>query len=240
MSENLDDLVDAYKGKYIFEFDNQIQMNWYPKRVMKYFDSKSSVLELGLGHGITTNMFSLFFKDYLVLDASQSVIDNFKNKFSDSPATIEKCYFENFNGDKKYDLIIMGFVLEHVNDPIIILDYYKRFLNSNGKIIITVPNAEVMNRRLGVLAKTLEDITLLSDHDHACGHLRYYTVSTLSNQVEQCGYKILRTEGIYFKPLSTSQMISLNLEDKYIEALCELGVFYPELSCGILMEIELK
>jgi len=234
---NLDSLVDAYKGKYVYEFDNQIQMNWYPKRIIHATPKNSDVLELGLGHGISTDMFSRYFDEYLVLDASQAVIDNFKEKFPNSTAKIQKCFFEDFKSVKKYDIIIMGFILEHVDDPELILNYYKSFLKDGGKIFITVPNAEVMNRRLGFIAKTLPDVTLLSEHDRDCGHTRYYTVQSLSEQVENCGFKINKIEGIYLKPLSTSQMISLKLDDIYINALCELGVEYPELSCGILMEI---
>jgi 2-polyprenyl-3-methyl-5-hydroxy-6-metoxy-1,4-benzoquinol methylase len=232
----LDGLVDAYRGKYVYEFDNQIQMNWYPGRIIGSTSKESSVLELGLGHGISTNTFSRYYKSYKVIDASQAVIANFKEKFPDSNALIENCYFEDYVTDSKYDVIIMGFILEHVDDPDLILDYYKKYLKEDGRIFISVPNAEVMNRRLGVYAETLKDVCLLSDHDYACGHKRYYTVKSLSDQVMSNGYKIIKTEGIYLKPLSTNQMISLKLEEKYINALCMLGVEYPELSCGILME----
>lgn len=236
---HLDSLVDAYKGKFIYEFDNQIQMNWYPKRVIHRCKPEHVTLELGLGHGISTSMFSEYFNSYSVIDASEAVISNFKKKFPRSQASIVKSYFENFTTSERYDVIIMGFVLEHVDNPEVVLQHFKQFLKDNGRIFITVPNAEVMNRRLGVFAKDLSDVHLLSDHDHACGHQRYYTLKSLTEQVELCGYRILSTEGVYLKPLSTRQMIALELQPKYIEALCELGVLYPELSCSIFMEIEL-
>ena len=45
-------------------------------------------------------------------------------------------------------------------------------------------------------------------------------------------------EGIYLKPLTTSQMISLQFDKKIIDAFCEVGIAYPELCCGILAEIK--
>ena len=36
---------------------------------------------------------------------------------------------------------------------------------------------------------------------------------------------------------ATSQILSLNLDTKIIQALCEMGVDYPELSCGLLAQL---
>lgn len=240
MGKKLDSHLAAYQGGFIYEFDNQIQMNWYPKRILKYSNKNDSVLELGLGHGITTYLFSKFFKKHTVIDASPAVIDNFKKEFPSCNVEIIEAYFEKYNTDEKYDIIIMGFIMEHVDDPELILKHFKQFLKPNSKMFITVPNARVMNRRLGNLAGDLPNILELSEHDHICGHQRYYTVETLSDQITKNGFKIDRLEGIYIKPLSTKQMISLNIEHKYVQALCELGVSYPELCCGLFVELSLK
>jgi len=236
----LDSHLQAYQGRFIYEFDNQIQMNWYPKRILDFADADSSILELGLGHGITTDLFSQYFKKHVVIDASPAVIENFKKEFPSCKAEIVEGYFETFETKDKFDLIIMGFVMEHVDDPDIILNHFKQFLKPNGKIYITVPNAEVMNRRLGNFAGDLPDMQLLSEHDHICGHQRYFTVKTLSDQIKNNGFKVDRIEGIYLKPMSTKQMISLELDQKYIDALCQLGVSYPELCCGIFVEFSIK
>jgi hypothetical protein len=95
----------------------------------------------------------------------------------------------------------------------------------------------VMNRRLGHLAGMLDDMSALSENDHLLGHKRYYTVASLSSEVAQAGYSIERLEGIYLKPFTTRQIGSLQLDRRIITALCDLGVIYPELSCGILAEI---
>lgn len=107
-------------------------------------------------------------------------------------------------------------------------------------MFVTVPNAEVLNRKLGHLAGMLPDMQALSDHDLLLGHKRYYTVNSLKKDVEEAGYRVTRTEGIYLKPLTTSQMLSLKLDSRIIDALCTVGIDYPELSCGILLELSME
>jgi len=59
----------------------------------------------------------------------------------------------------------------------------------------------------------------------------------LRKDIEESGYEIRRLEGIYLKPLTTRQMIALDLDENIIRALCEVAIDYPELSCGILAEL---
>ncbi len=239
-TENLDDYLIAYQGDNIYDFDNNLLLNWYPKRVIKALGDTTgkSLLELGLGHGITTSLFSKQFERHLVLDGSSAIINKFKKAFPNFSGELQQTYFEEFETEERFDVIIMGFVLEHVDDAVLVLNHFKRFLKPAGRIFIAVPNAEVLNRRIGHKANLLEDMTALSEHDHMLGHKRYYSVNTLTADVNKAGFKITKLEGLYLKPLTTSQMLSLNLSDDIMTALCEIGIDYPELSCGILAEIE--
>lgn len=236
MKTGLDNHLAAYQGSNLYDFDNQIILNWYPKRILLHSAGADSLLELGLGHGFSTNLFSRQFSRHVVLEGSGAVIDNFRNRFPDCPAHIEQTYFEDFDTSEKFDMIVMGFILEHVEDPFVVIQRYRKFLAPGGKVFVAVPNAEVLNRRLGHLAGLLDDMQSLSDNDILLGHRRYYTVESLSSELNQAGYRIDKLEGIYLKPFTTNQMISLNLDEKIINALCEAGVNYPELSCGILAQ----
>jgi len=130
----------------------------------------------------------------------------------------------------------MGFILEHVDDPSEILARYRQFLAPHGTLFVAVPNRESMNRRLGHLAGLLPDLSALSENDVLLGHKRYYSVDSLRGELRNAGYDVERVEGIYLKPLTTPQMVSLNLSANLIEALCKLGIDYPELSCGIMAQ----
>jgi len=237
MHNELDDHLRAYQGENIYDFDNHILLKWYPERVRQFSIDANSLLELGLGHGITANVFGKHFKRHVVVDASPAVIANFQKTYPDSKAEIVESYFENFDTDERFDVIVFGFILEHVDDPVLILKHFRRFLKPDGRMFVTVPNGEVLNRRLGHLAGMLPDMTALSDHDRLLGHKRYYTVQTLKQDLERAGYVIKRLEGIYLKPLTTTQMLSHNFDQSVINALCMLAIDYPELSCGLLAEV---
>ncbi len=238
MRNALDNHVQAYEGLSIYDYDNHIQLKWYPERVLRFSEGASSLLELGLGHGIATNIFEQYFKRHVVVDASLAVIKNFRQHFPDSKVEIAESYFETFETSERFDVIVFGYILEHVDDPVLVLRHFRKFLAPGGRMFVAVPNAEVLNRRLGFMAGMLPDMQLLSEHDLLLGHKRYYTVESLRRNVQQAGYEIKRIEGIYLKPLSTSQMISLNLDDRIIRALCLTAIDYPELSCGILAELK--
>lgn len=240
MSNTLDTHVIAYQGDNLYDFDNEILLTWYPQRVLQLAGSTGSLLELGLGHGFTTNIFSKHFAQHVVLEGSPAVIRNFQEKHPECRAQIVQTYFEEFSTDQKFDVIVMGFILEHVDDPLLVLRRYRTLLAPGGKMFLAVPNAEVMNRKLGHLAGMLDDMSTLSANDHLLGHKRYYTVDSLANDVEQAGYRIHRLEGIYLKPFTTKQIVSLQLDRRIITALCDLGVSYPEMSCGILAEISVS
>ncbi len=240
MENILDNHVQAYQGLSIYDFDNLIQLKWYPERIVQFSAGASSLLELGLGHGITAGVFEQHFKRHVVIDASPAVIKNFRERFPDSKIEIAESYFETFDTPERFDVIVFGYILEHVDDPVRILKHFRTYLAPGGRMFVTVPNAEVLNRKLGHLAGLLPDMQQLSEHDLLLGHKRYYTVESLRKDIREAGYTIKRLEGIYLKPLTTSQMISLNLGENIIRALCLAAIDYPELSCGILAELELS
>jgi len=51
----------------------------------------------------------------------------------------------------KFDVIIMGDVIEHVDNLVQFLNFYKAFLNENGVMVITTPNALSIRQTLNVL-----------------------------------------------------------------------------------------
>lgn len=235
----LDKHVSIYERKNDYDYDNSIILNWYPRRVIEQSVNSRSILELGLGHGYTAEIFAKHFSRHVILEGSSAVIENYKNLFPKSTPEIIETYFENFETDEKFDVIVMGFVLEHVDNPLQIMLHFKKFLNPNGKLFVTVPNAEALNRRLGYYSGMLSNMQLLSENDKISGHKRYYTVNSLISEIKTAGFEIEKIEGVYLKPFTTKQMMSLNFDQKIITALCTAGIDYPELTLGIMAVLKL-
>ena len=238
MTNRLDSYLSAYGEGFGFAFDNNIMLNWYPERIMRLCKSTDSLLELGLGHGYTTQRFSRFFSRHVVVDGSASVIEQFNQQFPDCGATVIESYFESFAPDEQFDVIVLGFILEHVANPEAILQRFKQFLAPGGRCFVAVPNGESLHRRFGHAAGLLDDMMALGAGDLELGHERLYSVASLSAELENCGYNVLRKEGIFLKPMTTDQLLSLQLKPEIIHGMCEVGIGYPELSCGLLFEVQ--
>ena len=237
---DLDSFVDAYGADFAYSFDNDIMLNWYPSRIIECHQPVERTLELGVGHGYTCAKFAKHFDHYEVIDGSKAVIERFHTQFPDAGLTLHEGYFETFTPRQPFDLIVMGFVLEHVEDPAVILKRYRDFLTPGGKVVVGVPNAESLHRRFGHAAGLLEDMDALGPGDHALGHLRSFNVASLDALLEDCGYRVTSREGIFLKPLMTDQLKSLNLNDDILAGMCAVGRDYPELSAGLLFEAEAK
>lgn len=234
----------AYSKENIYDFDNNIILHEYPRMIMKYSReqgelSELKLLELGLGHGYSAEMFMDQFQKYTVLDGDIDIINKFNREHLGHMIDIRHTFFEKYETSIKFDLIVMGFVLEHVDDPLYIIKKYKSFLKKEGRMYIAVPNAEALNRRLGYEAGLLSDLQQLSQSDIDLGHKRYFTLDSISDMVKEAGMRIKTIDGIYLKPFTTKQIISLNLDDSIMKALCRVGREYPELSLGILLQCEL-
>lgn len=236
MSNYLDECLPAYGEGFDFSFDNNIMLNWYPRRIIEFCEPVDRLLELGIGHGYTTHRFSEYFSRHVVVDGSVSVIERFRRQFPGCNSTIMHAYFENFTPQESFDVIVLGFVLEHVSDPVGILRRYKKFLTPQGKIFVAVPNGESLHRRLGHAAGMLPNMMELGKGDLELGHRRLYSVASLSREMESAGFCVMRKEGIFLKVLTTAQLQSLQLEKNILHSLCEVGIDYPELSCALLFE----
>jgi 2-polyprenyl-3-methyl-5-hydroxy-6-metoxy-1,4-benzoquinol methylase len=232
----LDDYTEAYSETFKYALDNDLIIHDYVKRVAARL-SGDSILDLGIGHGISTEVFSRSVARYIVIEGSSEIIRQFKEKKQSSGVEIIESNFEHFETDEKFDNVIMGFILEHVDDPDFIVGKYKKYLKKVGSLYITVPNSEALNRRLGYEAGLLEDLELLSDFDRQLGHKRYFNLKKLKELAQRHGMGVVSAEGLFMKPITTEQIKQLQLNAAVLNAMMKVGTDYPELCTAILIEM---
>lgn len=240
MKRDLNAVSSEYKPNAVTEIENNLMLNWYPQRIINRFKHASTLLELGLGHGFTAKLFAKACYHYVVLDGSTVVIEQFKQNTPAFPGEIIETYFEDYSPNSTFDVIVMGFVLEHVDDPDAILSRYRDFLAPGGKLYVAVPNAKSMNRRLGLELGMIDDIYSLNANDLALGHQRQYCRDTLKDAVERAGYRVTHEEGIYLKPLPLGVLKTLDDFEGNLQAMLRVGIDFPDLCVGLLMELEVK
>ncbi|MCX6254820.1 MAG: class I SAM-dependent methyltransferase [Bacteroidia bacterium] len=64
--------------------------------------------------------------------------------------------------NKKYDIVLLSDVIEHVNDPVAFVTFYSNFLNDSGKMVITTPNAHGIRNFTSILVRN--DYSLNPEH----------------------------------------------------------------------------
>ncbi len=213
LKENLDNYDGAYKASFKYNDEN----TWFLTRYAQYMNDSiisngfTSILSLGIGHNIVSDSLSAHLKanvmKYDILEGSASLIDNYViSDENRSKMNLIHTYFEDFHTEEKYDVIEMGFVLEHVDDPQFIINKFKHFLSANGRMFISVPNATSLHRQIGFEAGLLEDLYKLSDYDKELGHKRYFDTKMLTDMIINSGLSVENTYGLLLKPITAEQM----------------------------------
>lgn len=240
MRKNLNAVSSEYQPNAPTEIENNLILNWYPRRIIDRFQHVQALLELGLGHGYAARIFSNACSRHIVIDGSTAVIQQFQYNTPGFQGEIVEAYFEDYAPGIAFDVIVMGFVLEHVDDPDFILERYRNFLKPGGKLYVTVPNAKSLNRRLGLELGLIDNIYSLNPNDLSLGHQRQYCRDTLKQAVGRAGYRITYEEGIYLKPLPLGVLKMLDDFDANLQAMLRVGVDFPDLCVGLLMELECR
>ncbi|MEW6772623.1 MAG: SAM-dependent methyltransferase [Bacteroidota bacterium] len=242
-NEDLNAYLSAYGNEFKFKDENEIYLKKFAEIIKEdliHF-KPSNFLSLGIGHKIVSYSIIEYglikgnIKKYFIIDGSDKIIESFKSEISKEilgtkQIELYHSYFEEFNTGLKFDRIEMGFILEHVDDPVFILKKYKEMLTDNGKIHIAVPNARSLHRLIGYYANILDNLYKLSSHDLMLGHKRYYDLDLIKKDIYAADLKIERITGLMLKPITNDQMKKLNWSDNIIEALVKVGENYPEIA----------
>jgi SAM-dependent methyltransferase len=243
--EQLDNYVHSYTSEFPYSVENHLMLAAYGERIVQYLQKHEvrAVLSLGIGYvevarRILAELTNGPLARYVVVDGAPQIIEGFRRSLDPMPSGLEliEGFFESFVSSGRFEVIEAGFILEHVDDPALILDRLHQFLAPGGRIFIAVPNARSLHRLLGHMAGLLEDMYALSPSDLALGHKRYFDLDTVSSLVRKAGFKIANTEGILLKPFTTSQLSNLNLSPAIWQALVKISAGYPDISNAIYLE----
>lgn len=234
----IDETKDTPSHKYFYDFDFGVMHRYMLKSFLPFFN-KGNVLELGSYKGNFTKRLLSYFDDITCVEASGEAIDIAKKEIRDKVKFIHSL-FETARLPTKYDNIILTHVLEHVDNPLVVLKRINQeWLSEKGRLFLVCPNANAPSRQIAVKMGLISHPTAVTVAEKKHGHRRTYTLDTMEKDAKSAGLKVVHRSGIFFKALANFQWDKLLKTDiispEYLEGCYELGKQYPDLCSSIFL-----
>lgn len=161
-----------------------------------------SILDFGCGNIEDCGRYILNKKDfYLGFDIHKESIDYAKKKYK-----TKKINFTEKIPNKKFDIIIISEVLEHLNNPEKVLFELRHKLNKDGLILGSIPNGYGLTEIekfvihkffiydfLRFFYSLFKKKKLKNKHipfNHDSGHVQFFTLSRFKKMIKKCTLKI--------------------------------------------------
>jgi 2-polyprenyl-3-methyl-5-hydroxy-6-metoxy-1,4-benzoquinol methylase len=235
------ELKDTSDHKYAYNFDFDVMHPFMLKAFTPFF-RKGSFLELGSFKGDFTRRFLPHFDDITCVEASDEAVEIAKKEFVNKVKFVN-ALFEEVNLPAKYDNIVLTHVLEHINDPVLVLKRINdEWLSDSGKFFLVCPNANAPSRQIAVKMGLITHNAAVTPAEKEHGHQITYSLDTLERDAAAAGLKVVHRTGIFFKALANFQWDRLLNTDiiskEYLEGCYQLGQQYPDLCSSIMLVCE--
>ncbi|MEI2781602.1 MAG: class I SAM-dependent methyltransferase [Candidatus Competibacter sp.] len=224
--------------KYAYNFDFDV-MHPYMIKSFELFFNNGNLLELGSFKGEFTRRLLPYFDDITCVEASDVAIKEAKKKLGKKVKFVNSI-FEKVSLPKRYDNIVLTHVLEHLDDPVLLLKRInEEWLEEHGRLFLACPNANAPSRQIAVKMGLISHNTAVTPAESEHGHRCTYTLDTLERDVVAAGLKVAHRSGIFFKALANFQWDKLLNTDiitkEYLEGCYKLGQQYPDLCSSIFL-----
>ncbi|ACG76428.1 conserved hypothetical protein [Phenylobacterium zucineum HLK1] len=195
--------------------------------VFRRYIRPGPILEMGPAEGYMTGDLASLDEPLTVVEGAKVFCDSIKARWPQ--IEVVHALFEEFKPKQKFRSIVLGHVLEHVDDPVGILALAREWLTDDGRILAAVPNARSLHRQAAVIMGMLPFEEALNEADHKHGHRRVYNPETFRRDFMQAGLSIEVFGGYWMKPVSNGQ-IERDWTPEMLQAFMVLGERYPDIA----------
>lgn len=167
----------ALKDHHAFIYDSPLDLHDPndPRAIaIRLIGPNKDVLELGPSTGRVTRALHELGCRVVAIEIDSSVADSIKPYCSDLIlGNIEQLPLREKLGDRRFDVILAGDFLEHLAEPVKLLQELKGFLSESGYLVASIPNIAHGSIRLSLLRGKFQykDIGILDRT-----HLRFFTL----------------------------------------------------------------
>jgi 2-polyprenyl-3-methyl-5-hydroxy-6-metoxy-1,4-benzoquinol methylase len=192
-------------------------------------------LELGPAEGLMTEQLAAAFPTLTLVDGSSAFCRDLADRYP--AATVVHSLFEEYTPEQQFDTVVLGHVLEHVVDPVGLLENVRQWVAPGGVALAAVPNSHSLHRQAAVLMGLLPTEDALNETDLHHGHRRVYDLPGLRADFAAAGWTVTTTGGYWLKPLSNAQTAE-QWTQEMLDAYMQLGERYPESAAEIYVVAE--
>ncbi|WP_200836654.1 class I SAM-dependent methyltransferase [Roseiconus lacunae] len=252
MSHERDGAIDATRNydaelrdnagrKYAYNFDLDVMHPFMVRSFIPFFQT-GNCLELGSYLGDFTKRLLKHFDQVTCVEASGDAVAHLESTLGDAVRCVHAT-FEDVQLDRHFENIVLTHVLEHLDDPVLVLRRInEEWLTDNGRLLLVCPNANAPSRQIAVKMGLIPHNAAVTDAERQHGHRITYSLDTLERDARAAGLKVIHRSGIFFKALANFQWDRLLATDiisqDYLEGCYQLGQLYPDLCASIFLVCE--
>jgi 2-polyprenyl-3-methyl-5-hydroxy-6-metoxy-1,4-benzoquinol methylase len=185
-----------------------IEVKMFKGIVDKLYGNDLSVLDVGGGTGWVLNSLKKAtnrFKYFNIVD----IDENAESTAIGNGYSFFKGKIEDYKPKNKFDLIIMLNLIEHVSDPVLVLNSIKDMTKKNGLIVIKTPNNDSLDARI---FKKYNWGGL-----HAPRHFNIFSKESIEILAEKIGLKVESIKNTQGAPQWTTSVMGLLSKYKIIK-----------------------
>jgi len=210
------------KFKPLHKF-NPIRIEYIKNNIIKDFNISSnhnplkgiSILDIGCGGGLLSEPLARLGAEVVGIDASKKNIDIAKHHLKKSNLNIE--YHdkspENFNYEKKFDVILNMEIVEHVEDIPKFINQSTKFLKNNGLMFIATLNQTLKSYVFAIIgAEYILRWLPIGTHDWN----KFIKPEELNSFLSQEKFSTLDIRGLSFNPILSKWKKTKDLSVNYI------------------------
>jgi len=202
----------------------------YSVSVFARYWRPGSCLELGPAEGLATARLVNHFADLTCVDGAEMFCRALGERH---PGIQVRCsLIEEYEPGRTFDNVVLGHVLEHVEDPTAVLSRARTWLNPNGRIFASVPNARSLHRQMGVVMTLLPSEHSLNALDRQHGHRRVYDPESFRHEFRKAGLTVEIFGGYWLKPAANAHL-EAHWTTEMIDAAMVVGERYPDIAAEI-------
>lgn len=196
---------EQYAEEYFDTNDKEHQVNRYNEQTFQFITrnltAAGTVLEIGCGSGYLLNRLKGAGWDVKGMDLSSMLVEEIKKRLGLDVIVSDFMEYE-IPDDKKFDLVILRHVFEHLPDPMKAIKKMGGLIKEDGYILMEFPNIEAPELKLKRMIWRLGLRSYKKERDRLPGHANEFSRKSFKYLLEKTGFSLVKWETYTLKPVS--------------------------------------